>query len=129
MTTTILTTCNNAFEASLVKGMLENNEIKCFLTNENFSTLMPHYSGVMGAGVQIIIDEKDMPKAKELLLPQSKENVLVCPGCGSLNVSFGLGSNRVKVILAVLFSLFIWIPFGNIKCIYYCQDCKTEFKR
>jgi hypothetical protein len=129
MTTVVLTTCANAFEANLIKGMLENNEITCFLTNENFSTLMPHYSGVMGAGIQIIIDEKDMPKAKELLLSQSKENVLVCPVCGSSNVSFGLGSDRIKKILSVLFSLLIWIPFGNIRSIYYCQDCKTEFKR
>lgn len=129
MTTTILTTCNNPIEANLIKGMLENNEIKCFLTNENFSTLMPHYTDIMGAGVQIIIDEKDMPKAKELLLSQSKGNALVCPDCGSANVSFGLGSNWIKKILAVLFSLVIWIPFGNIRSTYYCQDCKTEFKR
>jgi hypothetical protein len=129
MTTTILTTCNNVIEANLIKGMLENNGIKCFLTNENFSSLMPHYNGMMGAGVQIIIDEKDMPQAKELLLSEPKESDLECPSCGSSNVSFGLGSNWIKKFLAILFSLFIWMPFGNIKRIYYCQECKTEFKR
>ncbi len=129
MSTTILTTCNNVIEANLIKGMLENNGIKCFLTNENFSSFMPHYYGMMGAGVQIIIEEKDLLQANELLLSERKENDLVCPSCGSSNVRFGFGSNWIKKILAVLISLFMWIPFGNIKGIYYCKECKTEFNR
>jgi len=97
--------------------------------NENFSNLMPHYNGIMGAGVQLVIDKSDLNQAQELLLSQPKENDLICPNCGSSKVSFGLGSNWIKKFLAVLFSLFIWMPFGNIRSIYYCQDCKTEFKR
>jgi len=129
MTTINLTTCNNSFEANLMKGMLENNGIRCFLTNENFSNLMPHYNGVMGAGVQIMIEESDLEKAQELILSPSKENGIVCPNCDSSNVQFGLGTNKIKKIFVVLISLLTWIPFGNIKNIYYCQNCKTEFKK
>lgn len=129
MNTTVLTTCSNSIEANMIKGMLENNGIKCFLTNENFSGLMPHYNGMMGAGVQIIIDEKDMLQAKELLLSSRKEDDLVCPSCGSPNVSFGLGSNKIKKFLAVFLYLFIWVPFGNITRVYYCRECKSEFKK
>ncbi len=53
MSTVVLKTCNTPFEANLIKGMLENKDINCFLTNENFSNLMPHYNGIMGAGVQV----------------------------------------------------------------------------
>ncbi|MFZ4401398.1 MAG: DUF2007 domain-containing protein [Bacteroidales bacterium] len=128
MNTTILTTCNNSFEANLIKGKLENNGIRCFLINENFSNLMPYFNGMMGAGVQIIIEDTDMEKAQDLILSTLNENGIVCPNCNSSNVQFGLGNNKVKKMFVVLISLFTWIPFGNIRNIYYCQNCKTEFK-
>ncbi len=128
MNTIILTTCYNSFEANLIKGMLGNNDIRCFLTNENFSNLMPHYNGIMGAGIQVMIEDRDLEKAQALMLVQSKEDEIVCPNCNSSNIQFGLGNNKVKKIFLVLISLFTWIPFGNMRNIYYCQNCKTEFK-
>lgn len=130
MTTTRLTTCNNAIEANLLKGMLENNGIPCFLANENFSHLMPHYNGMMGAGVQVIIDEADLVQAKALLLAQSEAvNELVCPNCDSVNVGYGLGTNKIKKFFTILLSLAVGMPFGNLKNTYYCHDCKTEFTK
>lgn len=129
MKTVVLTTCNNAVEANLIKGMLENNGIECFLTNENFSNLMPFYNGIMGSGVQVVIDENDLVRAKELLAYQSKPDEIVCPECGSHNIEFSLGSNKLKKLLAIILSLFCWAPFGNIRNTYYCNDCNTEFKR
>ncbi|MDT3739852.1 MAG: DUF2007 domain-containing protein [Candidatus Kapabacteria bacterium] len=128
MDTIILTTCNNAVEAYLIKGMLENNGIKCFLTNENISSLIPHYNGIMDAGVQIIINKSDIEQVNELLLSQTKESEIVCPCCGSLNVSFGLGTNKIKKFFVILISLLAWIPFGNLRNSYYCNECKAEFK-
>lgn len=124
----ILTTCNNSFEANLIKGKLENNGIRCFLTNEHFSELMPHYNGLMGAGVQVMIDENDLEKAQALISPKLKSEGVVCPTCNSSNVKFGLGSNKIKKIFVILISLLTWIPFGNIRNNYFCRECKTEFK-
>lgn len=128
MTTILLTTCNSSFEANLMKGILETNGIRCFLTNENFSNLMPHYNGMMGAGIQIMIDENDREKAIELILPPSKDIATLCPNCNSSDVQFGLGINKIKKMFIVLISLLNGIPFGNIRNIYYCRNCKTEFK-
>ena len=128
MKTIILTTCNNSFEANLIKGMLENNGIKSFVLNENASSLLPHLNGIMGAGVQVMIDASDLETAKELIASQSVVKEIICPCCGSTNVKFGLGSNKLKMIFAILLSLFFWVPFGYIKNTYYCKDCKTEFK-
>ncbi len=129
MNTAILTTCNNAVEANLIKGMLENNGIECFLTNENFSGLMPNYNGIMGSGVQVIIDENDMDRAKELISSQTKPDEIICPECGSPNTESSLGSNKIKKLLTIILSVFTGSPFGNIKNTYYCNDCNTEFKR
>jgi hypothetical protein len=128
MATTILTTCNNSIEASLIKGMLENNGIHSFLTNENFSGLMPNCNGIMGAGVQIVIDDFDLDAATKLISSQETTNKIICPNCQSSNTRFGLGTNKIKKVFTVIFSLIFWIPFGNVKNTYYCQDCKTEFK-
>ena len=128
MSTIILTTCNSSFEATLIKGMLENNGIRCFLTNENFSNLLPIYNGMMGAGVQIMIDDSDLEKAQKLILSPSQEIKIECPFCNSSNIQFGLGSDKIKKIFVILISLFTLVPFGNIKNIYYCKDCKKEFK-
>jgi len=128
MNTMVLKTCNNSVEANLIKGMLENNGITCFLANENFSNLMPHYNGMMGAGVQIIISKIDLERAQKFLTEQAIDNEIVCPNCNSKKVGFGLGGSKSKKILTILLSLFVWIPFGNIRNTYYCKNCKTEFK-
>lgn len=128
MRTIILTTCNNVFEANLIKGMLENNDIKCFLTNENFSNLMPQFNGMMGSGINILVDECDLEKAQKLISEQETKTKIECPNCQSSNIMYGLGTNKIRKIITVVMSLFFWIPFGNIRNIYYCRDCKTEFK-
>ena len=124
-----LTTCNSSIEANMIKHLLENEEINCFLTNENFSTIMPHFSGILDSGVQIMIDEKDSIKALKLLEAQSNTNELTCPECNSKNINFGLGIKKSKKIFFVLLSLFAFTPFKNITNTYYCMDCKTEFKK
>ncbi len=127
METTTLITCNNSVEANLIKGMLENNGIESFLANENFTNLMPHLNGVLGAGVQVMVDKKDLRMAQELLEAQRNTDETICPDCGSNNITTGLGTNGFKKIITVLISLFAWIPLGNLKRTHYCKDCKTEF--
>lgn len=123
-----LTTCSNIIEANMTKNILENEGIECFLTNENFTTLMPHYNNMLGSGIQIMIDEKDFEKAQLLLDSGSALKEVKCPNCNSDNVSFGLGMNRLKKITVVLCSLLFFIPFNNIRNTYYCNNCKSDFK-
>ncbi len=128
MRTTILTTCNNAQEASLIKGRLENEGIVSMLTNQNFSTLMPQMNGMLGSGVQVIVYDKDLDIAKEILgLEDSKEEVVSCPNCNSTNIATGLAAQNWRKIILAVFSALIVTPLGNIKGKYRCNDCKTEF--
>lgn len=124
-----LTTCNNIIEANMLKDMLENEDIRCFLTNENFTTLVPAYNGMFGAGIQIMIDENDREKAQKLIVTiQNQTDEIKCPNCNSENISFGLGVKKYKKILIVLMSILNFMPFNNLRNTYYCTDCKTEFK-
>jgi DNA-directed RNA polymerase subunit RPC12/RpoP len=128
MKTILLTTCNNSFEANVIKGMLENNNIECFLTNEYFSDLMPHYDGIMGSGVQIMIKEFDLSNAQKLIVSNSTEKQITCPNCNSAHIQYELGSNKIMKTIFIFISLLFWIPFGNIKKLYVCGNCKTEFQ-
>ena len=122
-----LRTCNDIFEANIIKTRLIDGGVSCFLTNENFTNLYPGFNGMMGAGVQIMIDEQDMEKAIEILEPQAK-NLVQCPHCQSQEVALGLGSNRFRKFIIIALSLISWIPFNNIKLTYHCKNCSTEFR-
>ena len=59
-----LTTCPNVFNASLLKGALENEGIPAMLSNE----IMCGYMGTQG--VDILVKEEDLEAAKKILEQQ-----------------------------------------------------------
>ena len=122
-----LTTCDSIIEANFLKDMLDNENIECFLTNENFTTLAPFYNGIMGAGIQIMIDEKDFAISSKLINKPNSVDQLICPNCNSTNISFGFGNKKGLKVLGVILSLLVFVPFGNIKKYYHCNDCKSDF--
>ena len=128
MRTIALLTCDNLTEAHLIKGRLLNEEIDCFLTNENFTNLMPLYNNMMGSGIQIMIDEKDLNKAREIIKDKLEPNnqELVCPSCGSENIVLGFGERKGFKIFNIIIAILSFFPLGNLKPKYYCKDCKTE---
>lgn len=123
-----LTTCDNIIEANMIKHTLENDEIECFLTNNNFTSLMPGFNGILGAGIQVMIKENDFEKAAQLLNIEKKSAIIKCPNCNSENILFGLGDNKMRKIFVAFISALIATPMGNIKNTYYCKNCKHDFK-
>jgi len=121
------TTCYDVIEAHFLKDKLENEDIECFLTNEITSSIVPVYNGMMNAGIQVMIYEEDFEKASRLIEKSDFKKNLICPNCNSSNITFGFGERKLWKIFGVILSLFVMIPFGNIKQNYFCKDCKTEF--
>ncbi|MCZ4695821.1 DUF2007 domain-containing protein [Ancylomarina euxinus] len=121
-----LMTCETAIEANLIKGRLKNEGIEVFITNENFSNLMPHYNHILNSGIQIMLHETDYDNARTLLGLNAKTE-LICPNCQSKNIKMGLGKNKIRKIIAIIMSLLIFTPFNNLNSVYYCKDCKSEF--
>ena len=101
--------------------------LNVFLTNEISSTLLPGYINLMNTGVKIMINEIDFEKASKLINQQNIEKPDTCPNCHSSNIEFSLGKRKVWKVFALIFSLLVAIPFGNIKRNYFCNDCQTEF--
>lgn len=63
--TVILTTCENAMHAHILQGALENVGIPSMLQNELSASVA--IQGMINCGVQILVFEKDLPLAKEIL--------------------------------------------------------------
>lgn len=130
MSTTRLITCENLTEAYLIKGKLNNEGIDCFLTNENFTNLMPIYNNMLGAGIQIFVDDNDLDKARALINDKLEPDNgdLDCPYCGSKEIELGIGENKRLKIFNILLSLLAFIPLGNMKPKYFCKNCRKEIK-
>jgi len=128
MRTVRLITSDSLTEAHIIKGRLLNEGIDCFLTNENFTNLMPLYNNMLGSGIQIIINERDIVKAKDIIKDKIEPNnsKLICPNCGSENIGLGLGQRKVFKIFNIIIALISFFPIGNLKPKYYCKECKIE---
>ena len=125
MTTAVLTTLPSSLDANLLKSKLESEGIKCFLVNENFTDWFPAYFGLLGAGVQVVVRNEDVPKAREFA--QLTTGPVTCPSCGSKNVL--LKHEKFKRKLTLLFiGLLLTSLFGNLLIDYNCNDCNVEFR-
>ena len=123
-----LCTVDNSYEANFIKDNLADEGIECMLTNENFTTLMPHMNGMLGSGIQILVDNDDFDRARQMLDKRNNTDIQVCPNCSSTNIKYGLGTkHRFKKLFAIIIALVIASPVRHIRQTYYCRDCKTEF--
>lgn len=130
MKTINLITCNDLYEAHIIKARLNNERIPCFLTNQNFTNLMPHYSNLLGSGIQIMVRDSDYKIARELIIDKIKpENEgIICPYCGSEDIGLGVGRNPLFKLINILIAILAMIPIGHLKPKYYCKICYKEIK-
>ncbi len=114
----------------MIKGKLANEGVECLLTNQNTTNLMPHLNHMMGAGIQVLVFEDDYEKAVEILddeLNPKNEN-LICPQCGSSEISLGFGKNKGIKIVNIILAVISAFPMGNITPKFFCKSCGTEIK-
>lgn len=126
MKTVILTSCNNAVEASLIQGNLANEGIQSFISNENYTSLYPNMNGAMGSGIQIFVNEEDAERA--LIVINKSDQSIHCLNCHSKNVKLKGEKNILKVVGIMIMSLFSSKASGNSKSKYHCNDCRSDFE-
>lgn len=128
MKTAKLITCDNSIKANLIKNRLENEGIHAFLINENFTSLMPNFYGMLGAGVQVVVNRKDYEKSLIVIQDELKpKKEIICPNCHSKNIEINLGTKRWNKFVIMLLSILAFLPFNNIKTNYHCKDCGNDF--
>ncbi len=98
-----LITCDNATQAHIIRGALQNEGIDSMLRNENMATLMAGWQVDGLTGVDILVDEKDYEAAICLLERNQMipEQLRYCPFCGSPDIKFELRKGcRLRAIVA-----------------------------
>jgi|SRR5690606_19187739 len=123
MKTKLIKKYSQSHLAFIHKGLLEENGIRTFVFGNHFMSVMPHYSEILNAGIELRVNEKDFKNALEILKIEDSEKIN-CLNCGSENIKFSYGKKGFLGILISVFSgLIANVPFGNIQRNYYCEDC------
>lgn len=60
----IVKTCQNEFEAELVKGLLADIGVECILQGKNMSQI---YGGINTMSVNVLVNERDYDRALALI--------------------------------------------------------------
>ena len=74
MKTVLLISCDNAIQAHIFQGALENEGIPSVLKNEEMGNFFS-YNRVIG-GVDILVYERDLERAREILERNAQEEGL-----------------------------------------------------
>jgi DNA-directed RNA polymerase subunit RPC12/RpoP len=128
-------TFENAVEAHLLRLKLENEDIQCFLVDENTVSLNPLFNIAIG-GIKLRIDEGDEAKAQELIAEMENaafldedEQIIACPKCQStdLYTNFKSMKGAKGAMSAIISFLFMVFPI-YYKSVYKCKECGHEFK-
>jgi DNA-directed RNA polymerase subunit RPC12/RpoP len=119
-------------EAQIIKGKLESEGIKVFITDNFTIDTDPLVSQAIG-GVKLKVLAEQEAKAIKILKEINEYSLddegraILCPNCKSDKVEFSSTIKDIKSLISFVFGLFIGLLPFYIKRKYRCDDCKTEF--
>ena len=118
-----------------MKSKLENENITCFLFDENIVGLNLLYNITVG-GVKLKIDKADLGEATTIIeeiinspLTNDQGEIIQCPNCQSEDIYSGFKSMKGTkgIVSAITSFLFMVFPI-YYKTVYKCKSCGNEFK-
>ncbi|MGZ3777958.1 MAG: putative signal transducing protein [Mucilaginibacter sp.] len=125
-------------QAHTTLAWLEDNDIPCFLADDNMLWAKPYFNQLLG-GVKIKVFEKDLERCREVLAVQqappeqdfyeftSEENAdKLCPYCSSTDVRFGIATEPRFHLLSLLASIYLFVPV-YFRTAWHCFNCHREF--
>lgn len=139
----IFMTFGDLTEAHLIKGILDDNGIPCFLSDENTLSVYPLYNQGLG-GIKLSVFERDLEIAARVIKEQQEETIIpeeqedlnnssdttpVCPVCGSHNVAYGASVCRKYGWLTILVSIIYKYTRVAVRKRFHCFNCGNDFKR
>ena len=124
--------CDSVYSAHLICGTLANQEIKSQVINETISSVLPYSAAIDSLQVQVVVDEKDLDRAIEILkCSDANLKDIHCPECGSSDISSRLPSDKKRNVIMRYFLIFIALLSGStpgyIRSVNYCKSCNKEF--
>lgn len=119
---------DNYIDAQLCLQQLQNENINCWLKDENTVTIDPLLTNAIG-GIKLMVHETQKDRATDLLrtiLNKAKEN-RACPYCGSFNVEYIFSNRKASNWFSAIFTYLLGGYALASEKMYHCFDCEKEF--
>ena len=123
--------------AYIIVSRLEDNEIPCFIADDNFIIIQPYLNQALG-GIKIKVFEDDEELCRQIMATEpifeeqtyfdTEEHTdaeIACPYCGSTNTRYGAATEFKFHLPSLLLSLFFSVPcyFRNAR---HCFNCHRD---
>jgi hypothetical protein len=120
---------NNYIDANIILGRLQEEDIECWLKDENTSTIMPIWNQATG-GIRLMVAKEDVAKTLKLLnqFREEKRSKQLCIYCGSSNIELVSTPRKAINWISAITTFFLGDYAMTIDKVYHCFDCKREFK-
>jgi hypothetical protein len=120
---------NNYIDANIILGRLQEEDIECWLKDENTLTIMPIWNQATG-GIRIMVAKEDVEKTLKLLnqFREEKRSKQPCIYCGSLNIELVSTPRKAINWISAITTFFLGDYAMTVEKVYHCFDCKREFK-
>jgi hypothetical protein len=118
----------NYIDANIILGRLQNEEINCWLKDENTVTIDPILTNAIG-GIKLMVAEPQAEKAISLLRQYKNEQQqnTKCPVCNSTNVELvSTPRKTLNWLWAILGYILVNYAIAADK-VYHCFDCGHEY--
>lgn len=125
---TLLRTFPDYIRAHIALGILQENNINCWLKDENTVTIDPILGYAIG-GIKLMVTNDQLEDATKILtqLEEEKRKKYTCPNCGSNNIEY-ITSNRKTINWLSSFVTWLFSSYAiGVEQVWHCFDCKTEF--
>ncbi|MFT3902352.1 MAG: DUF2007 domain-containing protein [Niabella sp.] len=126
----ILATYDNYIAAHLALGLLQENDINCWLKDENTVTIYPGSTFAVG-GIKLMVAEVQLERAAQILAANRAAHLAkkACPRCGSKNVEYvgtpRKASNWLANLASAVFGGGVAMPVDKVM---HCFDCGHEYE-
>lgn len=123
-------TYDNYIESHMARGILESENISCWLKDENTVTIDPILTNAVG-GIKLMVATSQVDRAKELLDITNKhfKQTNPCPNCGGTDVEYVSTPRKASNWFTTIFSLILngGSPMP-VKKVYHCFTCGHEYE-
>jgi len=119
---------DNYVSAHIAMGRLEEEDVNCWLKDENTVTIDPILTNAVG-GIKLMVAAAQAERASGILREIENQHKAVnpCPQCGSLNIDFVSTPRKASNWASAIIGLFITSHAMPVERVMHCFNCGNEF--
>ena len=119
---------DNFLLANMTLGLLQENNVNCYLKDENIVTVDPLLSPAIG-GIKLLVEENDFADAEGLIKDAEAAYLkeIPCPNCKSLSLVVEEKTDNPTGFWEKLKNQVAYGQTSTYSKMYRCNNCKKGF--